>query len=300
MISAEAHRHHVESVDGTRIAVLVQPVAGPPTADQGGDRLAAPVPALLVHGFGSNARANWQATGWFRTLARAGIPAAALDLRGHGWSDRPHRPQAYTVGAIMADLSAVLSGLAEWFGPSAAVDLIGYSLGGRMAVELAAEAERASPAAPDHSPTVPGHSPARVVPVPRRLVVGGHDGRRLLETIDVAELTRLVRSGAARPPGESPAGRLVAVARAVPGNDPEALLAVAAGLIRDGRVTEPASPPTLPTLVVAGSADPVADRAQEWAASMPTGSVVIVPGRNHVTTVTAATFRNAAADFLTA
>ena len=99
--------------------------------------------------------------------------------------------------------------------------------------------------------------------------------------------------------GHTPASRLAAIAHAVPGNDPAALLALIAGLLADGRVARPAPLPQLPTLVLAGADDPVAGRAVSWAESMPAGRSMLVPGRNHINAVTSGEFRRAAVGFLT-
>ena len=41
-------------------------------------------PILLIHGFASNVRTNWQSTGWIDLLAKAGRQVIAIDNRGHG------------------------------------------------------------------------------------------------------------------------------------------------------------------------------------------------------------------------
>ena len=52
---------------------------------------------IVVHGFASSAVANWHLTGWTRDLTRAGSHVIAIDQRGHGASDKPHSPAAYTL-----------------------------------------------------------------------------------------------------------------------------------------------------------------------------------------------------------
>lgn len=88
---------------------------------------------LLLHGLGADATGTWEATGWFRALDGAGFGWIAPDLRGHGASDKPRDPRCYPLRCLVDDAVAVLdaAGLAV-------AHVIGYSLGARIAVELAA------------------------------------------------------------------------------------------------------------------------------------------------------------------
>jgi len=89
---------------------------------------AAERPFLLVHGLSSNCR-TWEAVA--ARLHAAGHAVAAVDLRGHGRSDKPD--EAYDFATFTSDLRAVIGGLA--FDRPVAV---GQSTGGNLAVELAA------------------------------------------------------------------------------------------------------------------------------------------------------------------
>lgn len=89
-------------------------------------------PALLIHGFASNARVNWVSTGWVRDLLAAGRRVIAFDNRGHGESGKPHDPAQYGFGRMAADALRVLEALAI-----ARADVIGYSMGARIAASLA-------------------------------------------------------------------------------------------------------------------------------------------------------------------
>lgn len=89
-------------------------------------------PVLLIHGLGSDSMATWRASGWLHALESAGFGWIAPDLRGHGASDRPHEAASYRPGLLAGDMMAVLD--------DAGVDdvgVVGYSLGSRVAVELA-------------------------------------------------------------------------------------------------------------------------------------------------------------------
>ncbi|HEX7276845.1 MAG TPA: alpha/beta hydrolase [Acidimicrobiales bacterium] len=84
------------------------------------------VPILLVHGLASNCR-TWAAVG--DRLHRLGHPVAAVDLRGHGRSDKPD--DGYDFGTMGDDLVAALDALG-WARPVVA----GQSTGGNIALDL--------------------------------------------------------------------------------------------------------------------------------------------------------------------
>lgn len=84
-------------------------------------------PFVLVHGLSSNCR-TWEQVA--ERLHDAGHPVAAVDLRGHGLSDKPE--DGYDFETLVADLRGVIAALAY----EGAV-IVGQSTGGNLAVELA-------------------------------------------------------------------------------------------------------------------------------------------------------------------
>ena len=91
-------------------------------------------PLLLLHGLASNAR-MWDGTA--RALAHLGHPTVALDLRGHGTADKP--TAGYDFPTFVSDVRVALAALASaaperWSEPV----LVGQSLGGNLALEVAA------------------------------------------------------------------------------------------------------------------------------------------------------------------
>src|SRR5882724_6107816 len=52
-------------------------------------------PIVLVHGFTSNRKENWQRLGWYGAFERRRIRMIAFDCRGHGESAKPHDPAFY-------------------------------------------------------------------------------------------------------------------------------------------------------------------------------------------------------------
>src|SRR5690348_5570289 len=94
------------------------------------DRGDAAAPAvLLIHGWGCSAyifRENMPA------LARAGFRAIAIDLKGHGLSDKPQHRSEYTIDALVDHVAEVRDAL-ELERPV----LAGHSLGGSLVYHFA-------------------------------------------------------------------------------------------------------------------------------------------------------------------
>lgn len=118
---------------GVAVVVDTWPAVGPPAG----------CGMLLVHGLASNARL-WD--GVAARLAELGHPVAAVDLRGHGRSDKPD--SGYDLPTICADLAKVLGTLAGGAetggaetggGPTAwkRPVVVGQSWGGNAVLELA-------------------------------------------------------------------------------------------------------------------------------------------------------------------
>jgi long-chain acyl-CoA synthetase len=83
---------------------------------------------VFLHGFGG------QATQWLYQLNEFSFAnrAIAIDLRGHGHSDRPR--SGYSMSQVQSDLEMVLGGL----GVNDPIVLVGHSFGGAIATEFTA------------------------------------------------------------------------------------------------------------------------------------------------------------------
>ncbi|AZI57303.1 alpha/beta fold hydrolase [Nakamurella antarctica] len=241
------------------------------------------VPILLVHGFGTDATTNWVISGWVRTLhTRLGRPIIVVDLRGHGGSGRPRDPALYRIHEMVSDLRLVLDASVP---ANTEFDAIGYSLGARLVAELAAVLE-----AEARSTTVP---PQRL----RRIVLGGSDGEPLLQSVRMEQFLAAFNGGEV--PADTETRRVVRIAHALPSNDPAALSALVQGLsVSDPHMARRAPDPSQPTLLALGGKDDYLPRARQWAADLPAGALVEIPGRDHLTAVPSAIFRTAAAEFL--
>jgi pimeloyl-ACP methyl ester carboxylesterase len=89
-------------------------------------------PVVLVHGFSETAQSIWVAGGWVEALVRSGRRVVSFDLRGHGRSDRPRNAADYSAQRLLADVDAVVAAAR-----AAPADLIGFSLGGEIALRYA-------------------------------------------------------------------------------------------------------------------------------------------------------------------
>ncbi|MFB2579809.1 alpha/beta fold hydrolase [Herbiconiux sp. P15] len=268
---------------------------------------------LLVHGFASSREGNWLRARWAEPLLEAGFRVVTADLRGHGESGRPRALAAYGLARFRGDLVAVLDaastgghelpgeGEGEGTGTGTgtdtgagtgtgtdtstgtgtgtdAVHVIGYSLGARLAWDLALR------------------HPQRV----RSLVLGGAPVTGSFAGFDhAAALSALAESDdqADAAPADAVTARYLRMARGVPGNDPHALVRVAEAMRRHG--FDPAARvPRQPMLFVVGADDDLAPAVRETAARIPHADFVELPGRDHLSAVTSGVFKQAAVGFL--
>lgn len=87
---------------------------------------------VLLHG-SALSRAIWRGLGYVKGLD--GFTVVRIDLRGHGRSSKPHRPQDYAMDLLVDDVLAVLD--AEKLASAA---IVGYSFGARVGFSLAVAA----------------------------------------------------------------------------------------------------------------------------------------------------------------
>src|SRR3954451_20489329 len=107
--------HYFTAEDGTRIYYEVQGTG---------------TPVILVHGF-MNTGSNWKRTLLFDTLLKTGFKVITLDLRGNGYSDKPHTDAAYSNDAEAKDIMQ-LAGLLNL----KSYNVVGYSRGSIITARL--------------------------------------------------------------------------------------------------------------------------------------------------------------------
>lgn len=85
-------------------------------------------PLILLHGFSGDST-TWKG---IASHLKDSFQLIAIDVLGHGASDKPAQPASYRIEAVAADLIDLLDqlGLAQ-------AHLLGYSMGGRLALALA-------------------------------------------------------------------------------------------------------------------------------------------------------------------
>lgn len=218
-------------------------------------------PVLLLHGFATSAARTWRDNGWIDLLTDAGREVVAPDLLGHGTEERPHDPAAY----------AGLEDRVEAALPDGPLDAIGFSLGARVLLTLAARR-------PDRF---------------EHLVVAGV-GANLFRHEDSEPLVRAIELDT--PPDHPQGAYFHALARA-DGNDPVAL----AAFLRSGALpvldADVLGRITCPVLVVLGDRD-FAGPADPLLEALPDARLVTLPNTDHFATPKSFGFLDAALEFL--
>lgn len=225
-------------------------------------------PLVLVHGFASDYRLNWVGTRWQEALTTGGFRIFGLDCRGHGHSEKPHDPAAYSIDIMAADINRFLDHL-----NIPAAGYVGYSMGARIGLQVVLD------------------YPARV----RRAVLGGLGAAGAIESSD-AIAQALLRG---EPTDDPVAQTFYRFASARPTNDLKALAACISGL---RPVLDPArlSAIRTPILIVVGDRDDLARSAPELVELIPSSRLVTIPGRDHMSAVPAREFKQTAIEFLSA
>lgn len=226
-------------------------------------------PVILVHGFASNRNENWRRPGWYGALERRRLRFAALDLRGHGESAKPHDASAYAREAMTGDIFALMDHLG-----AARADLIGYSMGARLC--LAAALAR----------------PERVCD----LILGGIGGKLFDPPPPGTPMADAMNAASVDAISEP----LLKSFRQFADEQGEDRLALAACSLGRGEnfTRDEVSGLSAHTLVVAGARDELAGDPDELAAIIPGAKAVTLPGCNHFSAIPHAFFKAAVFDFL--
>jgi pimeloyl-ACP methyl ester carboxylesterase len=227
---------------------------------------------VLVHGFATNRDENWRRLGWLGALERKGYRAVALDLRGHGESDKPHDPALYGRDLMASDIVALIDHL-----ELGRVDLMGYSMGAHLSLAVALDA------------------PSRI----NNLILGGVGGRLLTgASISAGDMTMAEALTTEDPASiTDPTLRGFRQFAENQGEDRVALAACSEGRVGPSQV-DALWGLAAPTLVVAGSRDELAGDPQALADAMPGAKAVTLPACDHFSAIPHALFKAAVFDFL--
>ena len=226
-------------------------------------------PIVLVHGFASNKEVNWVMPGWTATLRRDGRRVIALDNRGHGQSAKLYDPALYHTDIMAGDVAALIEHLKL---PRA--DVMGYSLGSRISVVLA----------------------ARRPELVRGLIVGGA-GVRLIDSAGLRDEIAASLEMPSLADVTDPMGKRFRAFAEQTRSDLKALAACLRGSRQAVRMEDIKSI-RAPALVAVGSKDDIAGSPHELAALMPNGRGLDIPDRDHMVAVGDKVFKAEAIKFL--
>jgi len=225
-------------------------------------------PIVLVHGFASNRGTNWRSPSWYRTLSEAGRQVIALDVRGHGESDKPHDAAAYDEAELASDVVRLLDHLSI-----ARADVMGYSMGGFILLRVLAE------------------QPQRLN---KAIIAGVGENYYRRTSANGDKIAEGLRVPTSRDVMDAVARQFRVFAEQGK-NDLEAL---ALCMLRP-RVTINSFPDNgVPVLIVVGATDSIAGDARVLAEHVPNARLVIVPGRDHMLTVGDKAYKDAVISFL--
>jgi len=229
---------------------------------------------ILVHGFAASVQENWVKAGWIQMLTRAGRRVVAIDLRGHGQSTKFHQPTAYSLPLMAGDVLAIVEHL-----QIKKPDLIGFSLGARVVLEL-----------------------LRMRGDRFLLGVACGVGEALLnpsEERDPEAFAKAMEASSAEGIEDDMARRFRLFAEGQ-GQDLAALAACSRGLAAMGRpwTREMLAVIKNEMLIVAGSGDDLAGAPDGLAAAFANAKAKRIPGCGHMDCLTQPMFKGAVMDFL--
>ena len=224
-------------------------------------------PVVLIHGLGGSV-ATWSEFGVIDRLAER-YRVIALDVRGHGLSDKPHEPRQYGSGMGL-DVIGVLEHLRI---PKAHV--VGYSMGGSIITKLLTTH-------PDRflTATVGGAAGMFTWTQEDQRVSDEEAADREREGVSRSLMRRLSPPNAPEP-SEDEWNRRKEAFYKNPNNDARALAAVARG--RGTNIVSPtdAAKVTVPTLAVVGGDDPNLAQFYRWKAVRPSVTLIVLDGATH-------------------
>lgn len=203
-------------------------------------------PILLIHGFNSNGAQDWDAQQWLAPLKAAGRKIIVVDLPAHGESARVDAPEDATVSKIVATLSEIIDN------HGGKADVVGYSLGARLAWALASQ------------------RPERV----NKLVLGGLSAGDPFAMLDYDAARKFADEGVT--PDDEMTAMIASMAMGA-GKDSHSLLNLMQGLGREP-FDPSAEKPAAPTLLAAGLEDPMAGNVDAIEPFLDNNKTVRVPG----------------------
>lgn len=227
-------------------------------------------PILLIHGFASNVARNWRDAHWLSALAAASRRAVAYDNRGHGQSEKLYDPSRYGAPTMAEDALRLLDHL-----DIGRTDVLGYSMGARIAVFLALA------------------HPERV----RSLILAGTGINLVRGMVGTGPIARALEAPRIEDVTNDTARSFRAFAEKT-GSDLKALAACMRGP-REKIGPEDLARIAVPTLIATGSEDVIAGSGKELKDLIPGAQLLDIEGRDHMKAVGDPRFKQGVLDFLT-
>ena len=226
-------------------------------------------PIVLVHGFASTKNVNWVYPTWVSDLRKDGRRVIALDNRGHGESSKLYEAADYSIPIMSGDIIALMDHL-----DIDRADVMGYSLGGRMAAWLGLNA------------------PERL----RSAILGGI-GLAMIEGGGPGENVALALEAPSLDDVTDPVGRTFRAFADQTRSDRKALAACLRGtreLMRRDQVARI----DVPVLIAVGTTDDIAGSAKALGDIIPGSEVLDIPNRDHMRAVGDKVYKTGVIDFL--
>jgi pimeloyl-ACP methyl ester carboxylesterase len=226
-------------------------------------------PIVLVHGFASTKNVNWVYPAWVSELRKDGRRVIALDNRGHGDSAKLYDAALYSIAEMASDVTALMDHL-----DIESADIMGYSLGGRIAGHIAlATPERV------RSAIFGGIGMA--------MIEGGGPGENVASALEAPSIDEVT----------DPVGRTFRAFADQTRSDRLALAACMRGS-RGLMSREEAGRINVPVLVAVGTTDEVAGSGPALGALIPGARVLDIPNRDHMRAVGDKVYKAGVIDFL--
>lgn len=226
-------------------------------------------PVLLIHGFASNVVVNWANTGWIEALKRADYRVIAMDVRGHGESDKLYDTEQYAFGNLVEDVRRLLDYLAI-----NQADIMGYSMGARITAFF-----------------------SLIYPERVRSAILAGAGINLVNGMGTSEpIAAALEADSLAEVTDTTARAFRAFADQTK-SDRQAL----AACIRSSRMeisTEQLARISCPTLIAVGTEDIIAGSGAELAELIPGAELFNIKGRDHMKAVGDPVYKRAVLDFL--
>lgn len=212
-------------------------------------------PLVLHHGL-TGSLESWREYGYVDAL-RNEYQLILMDARGHGKSDKPHDPEAYSMEHRVGDVTAVLDDL-----NFSSAHFFGFSYGGRIGLELAK------------------FVPERM----RSMIIGGSGPQRgdpsapnpVLQLLEAGPEAMIALFEQTEPLSAERKARILA-------NDFEALIAIVNSLSPKPDLVDDLPGMTMPFLVFAGEADELnpQEELKEVYKNLPDATFFTLPGLDH-------------------